>query len=139
MRGITLSTYRAFKNSPNLSTTDLKGISDADISDIYRRQYWDPCGCSALCAGLDLAVFNFAVNAGVRRCALILQHVAGVPTDGTIGVHTVSAANSTSGMVDKFLDETEKYYRALPIFGTFGSGWINRVETVRSIAKNMGS
>lgn len=137
MHGITLSTYKAFKNTPDLSTSALKAITDVDVAAIYRKQYWDPCNCGALRAGIDLAVFNFAVNAGVRRCGELLQSTLGMPVDGVIGVHTLSAANSQSDVVDKFLDATIDYYRKLPTFGTFGGGWVNRTEAVRSVAKNM--
>jgi lysozyme family protein len=135
MHGITLSTYRAYADNPNLTADDLKAISDEDVAAIYKKQYWIPCHCDALSSGLDLAVFNFAVNAGVTHCAHLLQSVVGVPSDGIWGPTTVAAANSMPNATNRFLDAIEVYYRSLPTFDTFGHGWITRTEAVRSIAE----
>jgi len=34
---------------------------------IYRRDYWDRCGCDELQDGLDVAMFDTAVNVGAGR------------------------------------------------------------------------
>jgi glycosyl hydrolase family 108 len=40
---------------------------DALVGDLYRRKYWDVCGCDALPVAEALALFDFAVHSGVTR------------------------------------------------------------------------
>jgi len=41
--------------------------------------------------GLDLAVFDFAVNSGPARAVKTLQRIVGVPADGVMGAMTLDA------------------------------------------------
>lgn len=66
-------------------------IADAELSAIYKRQYWDKAG-RGLPVGLDYAVFDYAVNSGPAQAARDLQRVLGVKPDGIIGAMTLAAA-----------------------------------------------
>ncbi|TGT80746.1 glycosyl hydrolase 108 family protein, partial [Mesorhizobium sp. M5C.F.Ca.ET.164.01.1.1] len=61
---------------------------------LYRRFYWDAVAGAELPAGLDYAVFDFAVNSGPGRAAKYLQAVLGVTQDGRIGPETLAAARA---------------------------------------------
>ena len=67
-------------------TLDAAGI-------IARRDYWNRIGGDALPVGVDLMVFDFAFNAGVRASARILQQTVGAMPDGLIGQATLHAVN----------------------------------------------
>lgn len=137
MHGITLETYREYKGNPNLTVEELQAMTMPEIATIYKNEYWTPMHCGALLSGLDLAVFNFAVNAGTKHCTRTLQSILGVPQDGIMGAETVQTANDTDNIINKFLDATEAYYRGLPGYNTFGHGWLTRTEYVRQLAHGM--
>lgn len=78
---------------------DIKNITDEQVRDIYRSDYWNKTGCSDL-RDQDLAdtVFDFAVNAGVKRASKYLQIAANaldkspftpLRIDGIIGLYTL--------------------------------------------------
>ena len=59
-------------------------------SPIYRRLYWDAVRADELPPGLDLAVFDLAVNSGPSRAVRMLQAVLGVEADGIVGPVTLA-------------------------------------------------
>jgi hypothetical protein len=66
--GISAATY------PTLAIADL---TLADAIGVYRLRYWVPAACDHLPDGLDLVVFDAAVNSGVAQSARWLQRFAG--------------------------------------------------------------
>ena len=139
MKGITLDTYRAWKGNPHISKDDLKAISDQDVYDLYKQNYWDKVKGDDLPSGVDYMVFDASVNMGVGRASKLIQTASGVPADGVIGNGTLEAiknANPTE-LMDKFSTEKEDFYKSLPTFGTFGEGWLNRVAQVKTTSESM--
>jgi lysozyme family protein len=59
---------------------------------LYHRDYWRPVRADELPTGLDLQVFDTAVNQGPFQAAKMLQALLHVPADGVIGPQTVEAA-----------------------------------------------
>ena len=64
---------------------------------IYRARYWDAVAGDELPEGLDLAVFDFAVNSGPVRAVAYLQAALGVAQDGIVGPVTLGAVDGRSG------------------------------------------
>lgn len=91
-KGITLANFRRFVN-PKGTIADLKKLTVEQAATVYQRQYWDAVMGSVLPAGVDYAVFDFAVNSGPKRAAMFLQRVVGVTQDGVIGPVTLKAVN----------------------------------------------
>ena len=92
--GITRRTLAGWRKvSPwwNLPKTAVQALSAAEAGEIYRALYWSPVAGDDLPAGLDLAVFDFAVNSGPDRAARALQGIVGVAVDGRIGPKTLAA------------------------------------------------
>lgn len=46
---------------------DIKGLTEAEAKEIYRRDYWDRAGCGSLDWPLCLVHFDSCVNLGVGR------------------------------------------------------------------------
>ncbi|NBY21315.1 MAG: hypothetical protein EBQ73_00210, partial [Gammaproteobacteria bacterium] len=67
--GVTQDTYNAWRKKQGLPNADVFTISQADVAAIYRQEYWDSIRGDDLPAGVDFAVFDFAVNSGVSRAA----------------------------------------------------------------------
>ena len=136
--GITLATLRAFRDA-EVTADDVRDLTRAEAREIYRARYWTPMRCADLPAGLDLMVFDFGVNAGPSRAVRLLQRVAGVSADGSIGPITLAAARAVpaGGLVEAMAEGRLDYYRGLDGFATFGRGWTARVEEVRRAALAM--
>lgn len=134
-KGVTQRTYDSFRKG---RTQDVRKMSEDELKAIYRNLYWNKVQGDLLPVGVDLAVFDFAVNSGVSRAAKVLQGLVGVPMDGVIGPQTIKAAQDHQfGLVDKLCDSRMAFLRSLKTFPTFGRGWTNRVTKVRAISKNM--
>ena len=44
---------------------DIAGLTESKAKEIYKKDYWDKCGCDGLPVGIDILVFDTAVNMGV--------------------------------------------------------------------------
>ena len=88
MRGIIQRVYDGWRDNHGLPRRSVREIADHELRDIYRRSYWDQVRGDELPPGVDLAVFDFAVNSGPARAAKYLQRVLGVKVDGHIGPAT---------------------------------------------------
>ena len=56
---------------------DMKDLTEEDVAPIYKKNYWDRVKGDDLPSGLDLAVFDWAVNSGTGRAAKKLQKMIG--------------------------------------------------------------
>ena len=143
MKGVTHKTYADYLGR-SVSHDELRDIPDAHLADIYRKRYWDACRCSDLPDGLDLAVFDTAVNAGPGQAARLLQRIVGVPADGGIGPKTIAAVNdyvATHGLhalIAAYTEARQNFYRLLPTYVHFGEGWRKRADGVAKVAKQIG-
>ncbi|GGB00805.1 hypothetical protein GCM10011491_31250 [Brucella endophytica] len=140
MKGVTLATFRRYVK-PNATKADLRKITDAQLSTIYRRHYWDAVAGAELPDGVDYAVFDFAVNSGPSRAAKYLQAVAGVTQDGKIGPATLKAvrAKAHASVIHELCDNRLAFLQRLDTWKTFGKGWSSRVLGVRTEALRMAA
>jgi lysozyme family protein len=133
--GITLETL-ARARSAAVSAEDVRNLDRAEAAAIYRRLYWDAVRADELPAGLDLALFDFAVNAGPLRAARTLQSVLGSTVDGIIGPATIAAAHAApvQGTVRALTRARLDHLAHLPTWPVFGRGWRRRVLAVEAAA-----
>ena len=127
--GVTQDTYNAWRKKQNLPTTDVYNISQTEVAAIYRQEYWDRINGDNLPAGVDFAVFDFAVNSGVSRAAKMLQSVVGVTQDGVIGPATIQATKTYVAMT--VTNKRLAFMQSLSIWSTFGKGWSARIADVK--------
>lgn len=138
-KGITKAVYDAYRKSNGQALRSVKAITTDEISDIYRKNYWDKVSGDDLPSGVDLAVFDFAVNSGVSRSAKFAQAIVGLKQDGLIGPATVKAIRTMdpTKLINQFCDNRLAFLTKLDTFPVFGRGWTKRVEAVRLEAKSM--
>jgi len=129
-KGITQAVYDAWQKSQNLPTQSVRNISDATVAAIYKQQYWDRICGDDLPAGVDFAVFDYAVNSGVSRAAKTLQAVVGVTQDGVIGPATIQATKTYVAMT--VTNKRLAFMQSLSIWSTFGKGWAARIADVKA-------
>jgi lysozyme family protein len=138
--GITIGTLKRLKidvdGDGDSDLADLRNLRPADVAKVYRVFYWDAVRADLLPAGVDLAVFDFAVNSGPAQAAKVLQRAVGVAPDGDIGPQTLAAlAKADAGLIISAMsDKRLQFLRSLKTWGTFGKGWLRRVTVIKEAA-----
>ena len=117
----------------------MKGLTPADVAPMYQAKYWMACYANQLPMGVDYMAFDAAVNMGPGRAVKLLQEAMGCVPDGVIGPRTMQliAQKDPKDVVDAYSNRNTSFYESLPTFGTFGKGWLKRVEDVKFNALNM--
>ena len=140
--GVTKRVYEEWVGHP-VSVDIMRRLNTDSVKALYKTRYWNALQCDALPIGLDLCVFDFGVNAGVKRSARYLQRLVGATADGVIGPKTLSLvqqlvkSDGPSAAIVKFQDMRRDYYKQLPTFKTFGKGWLRRVDEIEKAARAM--
>ena len=122
------------------SIKDVKDISLETASEIYRAHYWNAARCGDLPSGVDLAVFDCAVNQGVGRATRFLQIACGAKIDGVVGPETLAKVRekSVDNLLIEFFAQRMRSYGNLPsLFKTFGLGWSRRLMFVHDKSKSL--
>ncbi|OYU49050.1 MAG: acetylmuramidase [Rhizobiales bacterium PAR1] len=140
MMGITQGTLAEWRGNA-VTKADVRALSRTEVAEIYRKRYWDSVHGDQLPAGLDLAVFDFAVNSGVSRAVRSLQRVLGVAADGRVGPETLQAVAicDPGEMVTRLSALRLAFLEALSTFPVFGRGWTRRVREVEAEARKLVS
>lgn len=135
--GITQATYDAYRLRMSQPEQSVYQIDQNELESIYRNSYWNIVRGDDLPSGIDLAVFDFAVNSGPVRAVRELQKVLGVNTDGQVGNLTLSAVRSrdAGALIDAYQAARLAYVESLDDFKYFGKGWKSRIERIRKVAR----
>lgn len=118
---------------------EIKALTPDSVAPIYRDLYWTPAGCGQFPEGVDLIIFDTAVNMGVGTAVRMLQGAAGVVADGLIGPNTISAVATAApgGLIDKVCAARLARYRGLQGFAVFGTGWLKRLSRTQALAHGL--
>ncbi|WP_083982391.1 glycoside hydrolase family 108 protein [Devosia soli] len=132
----TLARWRKVSPWTALPKAEVATLTRGEAGQIYRANYWNASKANALPPGLDLALFDFAVNSGVDRAVRTLQATLGVAADGEIGPETLTAIakGDPQGLVNALCDRRLRFLESLATFPTFGRGWTRRVAAIRAAA-----
>ena len=136
--GVTKRVWEDWSGKP-ATEADMRALTIEMVSPLYKQRYWDAVRGDDLPSGVDLCVFDCAVNAGVGRASKFLQQAVGVTADGQIGPKTLAAVTAMPAdqLIEKFCDLREAHYKSLSTFATFGKGWMNRLNSVEAESINM--
>lgn len=133
--GVTIHTLRAWRGRP-VSVEDVRNLTRSEAIAIYKANYWDAVRGDDLPSGVDLWVFDAAINSGPSRAARWLQMAAGVKADGAVGPVTLAAV-AKADPADLIM-AMERYrmnmLRGHEDWDVFGRGWTNRVESITAKA-----
>lgn len=110
-------------------TGDMRNLPVATAKEIYRKDYWQPVRADELPAAVRYAVFDGAVNSGVRQSARWLQRAVGVTDDGAIGPMTLAAVGRFNGdtLLRLILSQRLRFMTDLQGWSSFGKGWARRI------------
>jgi lysozyme family protein len=138
--GITRETLSRVRGRP-ASVDGVRSLTEREAVSIYRRLYWDAVRAEELPPGLDLAVFDLAVNSGPVRAARMLQTVLGVEADGIVGPVTLEAAREADAAetIRRLTRARLGFLGRLATWPVFGRGWRRRVLAVEQGALRLAS
>jgi len=136
--GVTQAAWEEYVGH-KVSTTDMKALTKEQVGKFYKNRYWDRVKADALPIGLDFLAASFAINAGVGSSAKLIQKCINAVPDGMIGPRTLQAISGTDSkeLIEKFSEAKTNYYKSLKLFSLYGHGWLNRVESEKTIALSM--
>lgn len=120
-------------------TLDIESLTLAQAAAIYRRDYWTTIRGDDLPVGVDYVVFDFAINSGPHKAAMVLQECVGVANDGEIGPITLQAVSKTGPhvLIGKICTARLAFLRRLSTWPEYGGGWTTRVKDVERDALRM--
>lgn len=132
-------TRKVWEEWTGVKGADMKALTPEMVTPLYKAKYWNKVKGDALPTGVDLCVFDFAVNSGVHRGASFLQRMVGAKEDGVIGPRTLAAVNAEEQdvLIRRYCDARLKFLQGLHTFATFGRGWTARVQKVEKDALEM--
>lgn len=133
--GITQATL-AIARGTEVRRADLLALTRVEAATIYRTLYWNKIAGDDLPAGLDLAIFDFAVNSGSVRALKTVQAVLGIRPDGVLGPSTRDriAKMDPVTLVEGLHQARLAFLRSLSVWRFFGNGWSRRNDRVRKTA-----
>jgi lysozyme family protein len=136
--GVTQRVWEEWVGHP-VSEKEMRALTPAIVAPMYKKKYWDKVSGDLLPSGVDLAVFDFAVNSGPGRAAKMLQRALGVTEDGAIGPKTLAKVLTidSSQLIADYNDARLEFLKSLPTWDDFGNGWGTRVAKVTVEATNM--
>ena len=121
----------------NLVTeTEMRNLTIDIVKPFYKRRYWDACKCDLMPSGLDLSVFDYAVNSGPKRAIQNLQNCLAVEADGLIGPITIKYLKTVvaTELIQEYNTKRLDFLKGLKTFKVFGRGWTNRVTKTLALS-----
>ncbi len=117
MHGVIQREYDAWRRKQGKRIRPVRRIEDVELREIYRSEYWDAMDCDGLTAGMDLCVFDAAVNSGVARAR---------------------AWCGQAQEIEAFCDLRLAFLQGLGrLWRVFGAGWRRRIAGIRNQAHLM--
>jgi lysozyme family protein len=120
------------------------GLADGtrdELATVLRVMFWKPIYGDQLPAGVDMAVFNLAMVAGIGRAARVLQQSVGVTQDGDIGPMTMRAVwkMAPKTLIGVFTSAEESFYAQIPSAKFFLRGWDRRADDCKVAAISLSA
>ncbi len=116
MYGVTEAVFHAWLRRNGLPIRPVSSIKRAEALAIFKSEYWSRVKAESLWAGVDLAIYDAAVNSGVSRARRWLKASTGSP-DHAVTVRRICARRLS-------------FMQGLRIWKTFGRGWSRRVADI---------
>ena len=138
--GITLNSLASYRNKP-VSSADLRYLTRSEAAEIYHQMYWYPLYADDLPAGVDVVLFDYAVNSGHPAAVRTVQALLDLPVDGILGPATRAALAhaSYSELIRGISDQRLNFLKRLSTFRWFGAGWTTRVRSVETEAMRIAT
>lgn len=131
--GITRATLERHRGRP-VAKSEVMALTKAEAAIIYRADYWNAVAGDTLPEGVDISLFDLAVNSGPARTLKIAQEALGLRVNGVMTAETLAriAAADHRALVRAIARRRLTFLQRLAIFSTFGRGWTRRVNAIES-------
>ncbi len=137
--GVTIPILSAFLRRP-VTVADIRALTPASVGPLYRTLFYNAAHCNLCPAGLDLMVFDEAVNQGQGHATRHLQQALGVPDDGDFGPATLAALKACDPVrtIGAIHGDNAAYYQSLAqAYPRDERGWRARNDRTRDVALAM--
>lgn len=133
--GITQATLARSRGRP-VTKAEVMALSRNETGDIYRKMYWNTILGDALPEGVDLAMFDMAVNSSPNRAIRALRDALGLAAGGGMDARVLAAAANADAarLAGAICQRRLTFLQHLAIFANFGRGWSKRVEAIEIAA-----
>ena len=138
--GVAQRTWDIWCHRQGIPASEVRQMTDGQCMQLYREQYWSSVHGEDLQKGVDLCVWDEAVNAGPVRAIMLLQQALGQKVDGHFGLNTLNAlrgVNDVHAFILKYNNLRLNFLHRLKTWTYFKNGWSNRVKTVSFKALRM--
>ncbi len=136
--GITQKTLEFFRGHP-VTKADVSSLKLDEAAKIYRQNYWNAVCCDQMPAGVDICMFDLAVNSGPEKAIRILQVATGLSVNGILSAQTLAAAQHSSPhtLIKSICRLRLSFLQRLTLFATFGRGWSARIAAIEREADKL--
>jgi lysozyme family protein len=136
--GITQRTLSAWLGHP-AGASDVKALTLETVTQIYREDYWAVVRGDMIPAGLDLMIFDEAVNQGPGRAIRTMQSALGTMVDGLVGPLTLDALAHCNPelMIDRVVAMRAALYHKAGLWPQYGAAWMHRLYSTAGQAHAM--
>lgn len=130
--GVTLDTFRTFYGKDK-TADHLKRITEEQWLHIFKKGYWDRWQADRIASQSIANLLVDFVWASGKHGITKVQQLLGVQPDGIVGDKTLAALNSQPRDVlfQRIWNRRKAFIESLGNYSTFGSGWINRLNSIR--------
>lgn len=121
-KGITQNTYNSYLKSKGMQAKSVRYITQAEVEDVYYKQYWLKSGCEKMSKKFAVLCFDTAVNMGTGIVKA---------TGMTRNEEFLKAAEYK--FPEKYIEAKRAKYYEFAKYGNqkkFLNGWLNRLNAV---------
>ena len=151
-KGVTHRTYDRYRAKKNLPTTNVKNISDNEVNEIYRNEYWNLIKGNALPKNIATSLLSLALTDGPQDSIAFVQNLIitdpyfrkvlakanllkDLKIDKLMGKNTMTAIWYLAKKIGEQkltmkIQEAQKAHYQSKKNKKFIPGWLNRVDKV---------
>lgn len=120
--GITIATL-SHEFGRRATAEDVRRMDASTAMRIYQKKYWNAVGADNLPIGVDLMIFDIAVNSGVGRALQFAKQTSSLlhPRERVVAIDKLRMG----------------YFRSLRNWRFFGNGWKSREAACFALASDM--
>lgn len=141
-KGVTQSTYDAYRKKKNLPPSKVEEISPEETRDLYQNEFYLSPKLDKFSPKVAGVLFDYGVNSSPKKAVMSLQKIVGTDVDGVVGPKTIKATNDymkqygEKNLVDNIINDRKEFYKTLiqknpALYQQYENGWKNRIINLR--------
>lgn len=138
--GLTQRAYDGWRRARGEAPQGVAHASDGEIRAIFHDEYWAKVRGDDCQPGVDLLMYDIAINMGPVVATRFLQQALGVVADGWFGLETLDKlqrVNEPAALIKAICAKRFSFWHALSTWWRFGKGWMARGNDIEARALKM--